>query len=129
MNLEQQYRNHMTTYTNDTAVMSFTVAKHPSFQALRRMGVAIIPLLLTDLQTCVSDTEGRYIGEISVGACFHLLAEFTGESPFAKEDAGRVARIEKAWINWGIKHGYIEAAPESPKEGLWARIKKTVLAF
>lgn len=45
----EEYRQHMRKYSRDTAVMSFVVAKHPDYQALREAGNEIIPWLLTDM--------------------------------------------------------------------------------
>jgi hypothetical protein len=47
--IKDEYRQHMRTYSRDTAVMSFIMHKHPDYQALRGAGSEIIPYLLADL--------------------------------------------------------------------------------
>lgn len=46
---KDEYREHVRKYSRETMVMSFTVTKHPDFQALKAAGAEVIPWLLEDL--------------------------------------------------------------------------------
>ena len=46
---KEEYRQHMREYSRDTAVMSYTVTKHPDYQAMKEAGEEIIPYLFADM--------------------------------------------------------------------------------
>src|SRR5579872_1610426 len=77
--LDAQYRYHARKYARETAVMSFTVTKNPSYQALLAMGRDIVPFLLQDIakqETPRPDWDYSFWGSV------HLLCELTQEHPW-----------------------------------------------
>ena len=58
------------------------------------MGEEAIPLILEDLRT-----EG--------GMWYRALSALTGVKVIREEDRGKVDAIDAAWINWGVREGYI----------------------
>ena len=47
--IKDEYREHMRTYSRETAVMSHVMYNHPDYQALQAAGDEIIPWLFADL--------------------------------------------------------------------------------
>ena len=65
---------------------------HPAHQRIVGMGRPALPLILEDM---------RQRG----GHWFAALRAITGEDPVAAEDAGRVRKMQSAWIEWGRRNG------------------------
>jgi hypothetical protein len=106
----EQYREHMHKYADETAVMSFTVHKHPAYQAMLSMGKDIIPHLIHDLHNYYHTREhdSRFIGEFDPWAAMQLLGAVVDDClSFPEEVRGRLDPLCKIWIDWGKRHGYI----------------------
>jgi hypothetical protein len=69
------------------------IISHPAFQEIIHMGQVVVPLMLRDL-------EAR--PRLWVWA----LPEITGADPVPEEDAGNIARMSEAWLEWGRRNGY-----------------------
>lgn len=65
-----------------------------SYQGIVGMGPAAVPLLLEELRR-------------EPDHWFWALEAITGENPVPPEDAGRVDRMARAWVGWGVDRGYI----------------------
>ena len=57
------------------------------------MGEAVVPFMLRDL------AAGPRLW-------VWALPEITGEDPVSPEDAGRIAKMSEAWLQWGRERGY-----------------------
>jgi hypothetical protein len=66
---------------------------HPIYQQIIRMGPAVVPLLLKDLET-----NRRH--------WFSALAALTGADPIPAEHAGDIPKMAEDWLRWGREHGY-----------------------
>ncbi len=108
---EEQYRCLAELYEGDTSHLSSSFEEcHPAFQALLGMGQAILPRLFADLLAM----QGRAYGDRPLGYASSLwrievIARLVLPQaiPIQKEDEGRVAALEAAFICWGKEHGYL----------------------
>jgi hypothetical protein len=93
--VEQQFRKLEAQWLADTAHLSSTtrLVQHPAFQEILRLGRAVVPFMLRDL-------EQR--PRLWVWA----LPDITGVNPVAAADAGNIARMSEAWLQWGRENGY-----------------------
>lgn len=93
--IEQRFRRLEAVWLADTYVLSsFTrIVGHPAFREIIGMGDAAIPLMLRDLE----ERPRLWVW---------ALPEITGADPVAPEDAGNIAKMSKAWLNWGRAKGY-----------------------
>ena len=73
---------------------STIIEEHPAYQAIIAMGEDAIPLILADLQQ-------------SMDHWFMALRSITRESPIREEDRGKMQAIRAAWLEWGVREGYI----------------------
>jgi hypothetical protein len=80
----------------DIAVVSSVheMVEHPAYQGIIRMGPAVVPLILRELQR-----EPDY--------WFWALTAITGENPVPPEDAGDLDRMTDAWLAHGRARGYL----------------------
>lgn len=80
----------------DVAVLSSVneMVEHPAYQSIIRMGPAVVPLILRELQR-----EPDY--------WFWALTAITGENPVPPEDAGDLDRMTNAWLAVGRARGYL----------------------
>jgi hypothetical protein len=94
--VEQQFRRLEAIWTNETGFLSsYTdIVEHPAFQAIIRMREVVVPLMLRDLQQR---------SQLWVWA----LPEITGANPVESSDAGDIAKMSEAWLNWGREHSEI----------------------
>ena len=83
-------------WKRETRFQSSTTAmeEHPAYQAIIAMGEDALPLILEDLRQ-------------SMDHWFMALRSITGESPIREEDRGKISAIRAAWLDWGVRHGYI----------------------
>jgi hypothetical protein len=65
-----------------------------SYQNIIGMGDPAIPLILQELK---KETDHW----------FWALEAITGENPVRNKSAGKVELMAQAWVEWGIKKGYI----------------------
>ena len=70
------------------------IAEHRAYQEIIRMGKAVIPFILRDLQ----DSRAQW---------FWALRSIARESPVRPEDRGDVGAMTDAWLNWGRARRYI----------------------
>jgi hypothetical protein len=68
------------------------LVNHPAFQEILRLGPAVIPLMLRDL-------EQR--PRLWVWA----LPDLTGVDPVPPSDRGNIARMSEAWLRWAHANG------------------------
>jgi hypothetical protein len=66
---------------------------HPAYQEISRLGPAVVPLLLRDLEA-----TGRH--------WFAALHTITGADPVPREHAGRIGKMKAAWLRWGKEQGF-----------------------
>lgn len=83
-------------WLRDTILVSSfsTIITHPAYQEIIRMGDAVVPLILRDLER-----EPKHWGP--------ALRAITGAQPVPSEHAGRVREIAKDWLHWAKNHGYV----------------------
>ena len=67
---------------------------HPAYQHIIGMGKQVVPLLLDRLIK-------------KPNHWFWALHAITGENPVVDCDAGNPKKMTEAWIQWGLKQGYI----------------------
>ncbi len=68
------------------------IAMHPSYQEIIGMGMAVVPLLLNEL-------------EQRPNHWFWALAAITGARPVKPESRGVLSSMAADWLEWGRKHG------------------------
>jgi hypothetical protein len=64
----------------------------PNYQRIIGLGPAVVPLLLDELRENPRDW-------------FWALTAITGENPVDPQDAGDIARMSRAWLEWGRQQG------------------------
>jgi hypothetical protein len=69
------------------------LTNHWAFQEMIRMGEAVVPLMLRDLER---------EPQLWVWA----LPKITGVNPVPPSDAGNITKMSEAWVEWGRTHGY-----------------------
>jgi hypothetical protein len=72
---------------------SARLAEHPAYQQIIRMGPAVVPLLLCEL-------------ERQPDHWFRALAALTNADPVPAESRGKVREMAEAWLRWGREQGY-----------------------
>ena len=79
----------------DTLVLSdaHRIIEHPAFQEIIRLGDAVVPLMLRDLQQRP---------RLWVWA----LPRITGENPVVPSEGGNIRKMSEAWLRWGHAKGY-----------------------
>src|SRR5438094_6368732 len=63
-------------------------AKLPAYQAIIKLGPAVIPLLLRELET-------------NPDHWFRALKELTGENPVPQESRADISEMARCWLAWG----------------------------
>ena len=93
--LEERFRRLEASWNADTAYLSsYTdIVEHPAFREIIRMGEAVVPLMLRDLE----ERPRLWVW---------ALPEITGANPVPACDAGKIANMSEAWLRWGREHGY-----------------------
>ena len=93
--VEGRFRRLEATWTAETGYLSsYTdIVEHPAFREIIRLGEAVVPLLLRDL-------EQR--PRLWVWA----LPEITGENPVPPGEGGNIAKMSETWLRWGRAKGY-----------------------
>ena len=62
-------------------------AEHPAYQAIIRMGLPVVPLILHELQR-------------EPDHWFVALTEITGAAPVPRESRGNLTAMTEAWVSW-----------------------------
>jgi len=68
---------------------------HPAYQQIIAAGQDVIPFILNDLKENGPDDW------------FFALTKITGENPLNPHTAGIMRSMTDAWLQWGIKRGYL----------------------
>src|SRR5437879_3385394 len=76
---------HLSSYT--------ALVSHPAFREIIRMGEAVVPLMLRDLE----ERPGLWVW---------ALPEITGADPVPAGEGGKIAKMSEAWLRWGRENGY-----------------------
>jgi hypothetical protein len=66
---------------------------HSAFQEIIRLGQAVVPFLLGDLE------KGPRLW-------VWALPEITGADPVPASERGNIAKMSEAWLRWGHANGY-----------------------
>ncbi len=93
--LEQRFRQLAAEWKKAVALLSSSRVResHPAYQEIIGLGLAVIPLLLRDLEA----NETHW---------FSALQRITGARPVPEDDAGNVPRMVEAWLRWARENGY-----------------------
>jgi len=91
----ERFRRLEATWTAETGYLSsYTdIVQHAAFQEIVRMGEAVVPLMLRDLE----ERPRLWVW---------ALPEITGVDPVAPDDGGNIAKMSEAWLRWGRANGY-----------------------
>lgn len=92
--VEARFRLLEATWTAETGYLSsFTdIVEHPAFQEIIRLGEAVVPLMLRDL-------------EAKPRLWVWALPEITGADPVPPGEGGNIAKMSEAWLRWGRAKG------------------------
>jgi hypothetical protein len=93
--VEQRFRRLEAAWEADTLVLSdpTRITEHWAFQEILRMGKAVIPFMLRDL-------------EREPHLWVWALPRITGENPVPASAAGNIRKMGEAWLAWGREKGY-----------------------
>jgi hypothetical protein len=93
--IEERFRRLETQWEEETAYLSSSTAivEHPAFQEIIRLGPAVLPLMLRDLE------QGPRLW-------VWALPALTGADPVPAEDRGNIPRMRDAWLSWARANGY-----------------------
>ena len=93
--LEEHFRRLEARWEDETAYLSSSteIVGHPAFQEIIRLGPAVIPLMLRDLEQRPT---------LWVWA----LPAITGADPVPEVDRGNIVRMRDAWLAWARANGY-----------------------
>ena len=93
--LEQHFRRLETVWNAETAYLSSysEIVEHPAFREIIRLGHAVVPLMLRDLE----ERPRLWVW---------AFPEITGVNPIPPDQAGNIANMSDAWLRWGREHGY-----------------------
>ncbi len=91
----QRFRRLESVWTADVCYSSSPSEhwEHPAFREIIRMGEAVVPLMMRDLEK---------EPQLWVWA----LLEITGANPVQASEAGNIKKMSEAWVRWGREHGY-----------------------
>ena len=93
--IEQKFQRLAAVWRAETGHLSSTTQmfNHQAYQEIIRMGSAVMPSLLRDLQR-----EPEH--------WFAALRTITGAQPVSPEDRGQIDKMAEAWLRWATEHGY-----------------------
>ena len=93
--IEEHFRRLERTWLAETAHLSSfpALVNHPAFREIIRLGEAVVPLMLRDLE----ERPRLWVW---------ALPEITGVDPVPVGDGGKIAQMSEAWLRWGRAHGY-----------------------
>ena len=93
--VEEKFQRLASVWRAETAYVSSSseLVAHPAFQEIVRMGPAVIPLLLRQLQQ-------------RTGHWHRALWQITGTNPVPAGDRGNLDKAADAWLRWGKEQGY-----------------------
>lgn len=93
--MEERFRHWEALWRAETAHLSSSskIIGHPAFREIIRMGQAVVPFMLRDLEQ-----QPRLL--------VWALPEITGDDPVPVADRGDIVKMTEAWLRWGNDHGY-----------------------
>lgn len=93
--IEDRFRRLSATWHAETAFLSSMTAaeRHPAYQEISRLGPAVVPLMLRDL-------------EANHTHWFAALQSITGANPKPASGGGDIPRLVEAWVQWAKENGY-----------------------
>jgi len=93
--VEERFRQLEMTWTAETGYLSSyqDIVEHPAFREIIRLGTAVVPLMLRDLQ----ERPRLWVW---------ALPEITGADPVPPGESGNIAKMSEAWLRWGRAHGF-----------------------
>lgn len=92
---EDRFRRLKAQWRAETGHLSSSskIIGHPAFREIIRMGMAVVPFMLRDL-------------EQQPRLWVWALPEITGEDPVPVADRGDIGKMTVAWLRWVKEHGY-----------------------
>jgi hypothetical protein len=92
--VEERFRRLEAAWMNAVGHHSSTtkLVNHPAFQEITRMGEAVVPLMLRDLE----ERPRLWVW---------ALPDITGADPVPPGCAGDIRRMSEDWVNWGRANG------------------------
>ncbi len=92
--VEERFRRLEATWTAETGYLSsYTdIVEHPAFREIIRLGEAVVPLMLRDLE----ERPRLWVW---------ALPEITGADPVPPGEGGNIAKMSEAWLRWGRAKG------------------------
>jgi hypothetical protein len=93
--LEERFRSLEARWRAETGHLSSSskIIGHPAFRDIIRMGQAVVPFMLRDL-------------EQQPRLWVWALPEITGEDPVPIADRGDIVKMTAAWLHWAKERGY-----------------------
>lgn len=93
--LEERFRRLEATWRAETGHLSSStkIIAHPAFREIIRLGPAVIPFMLRDL-------------EQQPRLWVWALPEITGDDPVPVSDRGDIVKMTGAWLRWAEQYGY-----------------------
>jgi hypothetical protein len=93
--LEQRFHDLVAIWKRERGPHSSSarLAEHPAYEQIVRLGPAVVPLLLREL-------------EKQPDHWFRALHALTGADPVPPESQGKVREMAAAWLRWGREQGY-----------------------
>ena len=103
---EQRFKKLANTWKSETELFSKISKRvmHPAYQKIIGMGEAAIPLILNDLAKHGPDDW------------FWALTAITDANPIGEAQAGNMAAMTEAWLQWGRNAGYLSDSPKPRNE-------------
>lgn len=74
---------------------------HPAFQEIVRMGDAVVPFMLADLE----ERPRLWVW---------ALPDITGADPVPPSDRGNIAKMSEAWLKWARANGMVTLVMKRP---------------
>jgi hypothetical protein len=93
--VEQRFQRLAAIWEAETHYLSdaHRIMEHPAFQEILRLGQAVVPLMLRDL-------------EQKPRLWVWALPRITGDNPVTSSEGGNIRKMSEAWLRWGREKGY-----------------------
>jgi hypothetical protein len=93
--IEERFRHLEALWRAETGHLSSSskIIGHPAFREIIRIGHAVVPFMLCDL-------------EQQPRLWVWAMHEITGVDPVPVADRGDIVKMTDAWLRWGKEHGY-----------------------
>ena len=94
--LNSLFHDHAKHWKREVAYISSSTLRHKNehYQAIIKMGLNAVPLILKVLEKAPADW-------------FFALHEITGEDPVDEVDFGDFRKMSDKWLTWGRQRGYL----------------------